>query len=132
MRLVFKLSEPAAITALQILSHLTAALAGLLVVFNAFPYLFRGVDPVLAFGVGLVLAVGGAIGAGACIRGVWWLERVALMLVGLGWVLLVPSVLAVPIFPMIKAFILLLLAVAFFDVCKRYRRIDWAYLDPTK
>ncbi|QOI67666.1 membrane protein [Arthrobacter phage Orcanus] len=128
-----RIAEPSAITALQILSHFTAASAGGLVIMGAFPYLFRGIiSPVMAFGVGLILAVGGAIGVASCWRGVWWLERVALMLVGLGWVLLVPSVLAIHLTGLVKSFLLLMLAVAVFDVAKRYRRIDWAYLDPTK
>ncbi|QGZ16913.1 hypothetical protein SEA_LITTLETOKYO_21 [Arthrobacter phage LittleTokyo] len=128
-----RLAEPSIITGLQVCSYLATGSAGVLVCAGAFPYLFWGVlSPLVAFAVGLVLAVGGAIGLVACVRGVWWLERVALLLVGLGWVLLVPSVVSVNLSLMVKVFILLLLAVAVFDVCKRYRRIDWAYLDPTR
>ncbi|AYN58778.1 hypothetical protein PBI_POLKA_21 [Arthrobacter phage Polka] len=128
-----RLAEPAVITALQILSYLVAAAAGLLVVVGAFPYLFRGVlSPAVAASVGVVLAGGALLGAGACWWGVWWLERVALLLVGLGWLLLVPSVVAMPMWWLVKLFMLLLLAGLILDVCKRYRRIDWAYLDPTK
>lgn len=127
-----RLSEPAVITAFQICSHFAAALAGALAVAGAFPYLLYGLPPVLTFAVGLVLVVGGLAGAAACLRGVWVVERIALMLVGLGWVSIVPSVLFVRLPGMVKLFILLLLAVAVFDVCKRYRHIDWAYLDPTK
>lgn len=130
--IIQRLAEPAVITALQIGSHLATAAAGGLVMFGAFPYLFRGISPLVAFSVGLVLMVGGLLGVAACWRGVWWLERVALVLVGLGWLLLVPSVLAVHLHVMFKAFIFIMLAVALFDVGKRYRRIDWAYLDPTK
>jgi len=132
MRVVLKLSEPAAITALQIFSHLLAAAAGVLVVFGAFPYLLQDLRPVLAFAVGLILFVGGVGGAVACLRGLWLVERPALLLVGLGWVLMVPSVCFVHLPGMVKVFILALLAVAVFDVAKRYRRIDWAYLDPSK
>lgn len=127
-----RLSEPAAITALQICSHLLAAFAGGMAIVGAFPYLLRGLPPVMTFGVGLILAAGGLGGAWACLRGVWWVERIALMLVGLGWLLIVPSVVWLRLPGLVKLFILLLLAVAVFDVCKRYRRIDWAYLDPTK
>ncbi|QGH74508.1 membrane protein [Arthrobacter phage Kuleana] len=127
-----RLAEPAAITALQIGSHFLAACAGALVILGAFPYLFSGISPAVAFCVGLVLMAGGVLGVGACYRGVWWVERVALVLVGLGWLLLVPSVVAVDLHVMFKAFIFIMLAVALFDVGKRYRRIDWAYLDPTK
>lgn len=131
--IVRHLEEPSWITGFQLVSHALACAAGILVVAGAFPFLFWGVlSPWGSALVGLVLAVGGALGVGACIGGTWWLERVALLLVALGWVLLVPSVLAVDMWPLVKAFILLLLAVAVIDVCKRYRRIDWAYLDPTK
>ncbi|WNM72807.1 membrane protein [Arthrobacter phage RedFox] len=128
-----RLAEPRWITLLQVLSYIVAAAAGSLVVAGAFPYLFRGVlSPVITAGVGLILGVGALIGVGACWGGVWWLERVALLLVGLGWVLLVPSVVSVHMWWLVKLFILLLLAGLLLDVCKRYRRIDWAYLDPTK
>lgn len=127
-----RLAEPAVITGLQIVSHFLAAAAGGLVVVGAFPYLFRGISPLVAFAVGVVLVVGGMIGVGSCWRGVWWLERVALLLVGLGWLLLVPSVVAVSLHIMLKLFIFIMLGVALLDVGKRYRRIDWAYLDPTK
>lgn len=128
-----RLSEPRWITGLQVLSYIVAAAAGALVVAGAFPYLFRGVlSPLIAASVGVVLGVGALIGVGACWGGVWWLERVALLLVGLGWLLLVPSVVSVGMWWLLKLFILLLLAGLLLDVCKRYRRIDWAYLDPTK
>lgn len=128
-----RIAEPRYITAFQIVTYMAAVAAGLLVVFAAFPFLFRGVlTPAVAVSVGLVLAVGGAIGVVACWRGVWWLERVALLLVALGWVLLVPSVMAAGLHYLVRTFILLLVVVAVVDCCKRYRRIDWAYLDPTK
>ncbi|QOP64919.1 hypothetical protein SEA_BRYNNIE_21 [Arthrobacter phage Brynnie] len=128
-----RLAEPSMITGLQVLSHFTAAAAGGLVILGAFPYLFRGIlPPFMAAGVGAVLAIGGLIGVVSCWRGTWWLERVALMLVGLGWILLIPSVVEVGVPGVIRLFMLLLLAGLVFDVAKRYRRIDWAYLDPTK
>lgn len=131
--IVGRLAEPRYITALQIVSYLAATAAGLLVVFGAFPYLFRGIlSPWVAAAVGVVLAGGGVVGVAACWRGVWWLERVALLMVGLGWLLLVPSVFAAGIHGLVRGFILLLLIVAVVDCAKRYRRIDWAYLDPTK
>lgn len=127
------LAEPRYITAFQIVSYCAAAAAGALVVFAAFPYLFVGVlSPLMAFAVGVVLAGGGVVGVVSCWRGVWWLERVALLLTGLGWALLVPSVLAAHLHPLVRAFIILLIGVAVVDCGKRYRRIDWAYLDPTK
>ena len=131
--IVGHLAEPRWITGLQMLSYLLAGAAGALVIVGALPFLFWGVLPPWgAFLVGLVLAIGGAIGIASCLRGVWWLERIALQMVGLGWVLLVPSVLSVHLWPLVKAFILLLLAIAVIDCAKRYRRIDWAYLYPTK
>lgn len=129
-----RLAEPAMITALQVGSYLASGAAGALVVLGALPYIFIGaVSPWVAFVVGLIQLIGSAIGAVSCYKGVWWLERVALLLVGLGWILMVPSVIAVDDLPdLVKTFIILLIAVAIFDIGKRYRRIDWAYLDPTK
>lgn len=131
--IVGRLAEPRYITALQIISYLAAGAAGALVVFAAFPFLFRGVlSPWMAVAVGVVLWAGGGIGVGSCLRGVWWLERVALLLVGLGWLLLLPSVFAAGMNSLIRGFVILLIVVAVVDCAKRYRRIDWAYLDPTK
>lgn len=128
-----RLAEPRYITGLQMLTYLLAAAAGTLVIVGAFPYVFHAMlSPAIAAAVGAILASGGLVGLVSCWRGVWWLERVALLLVGLGWLLLVPSVVAVHMWWMVKLFILLLLGVALIDVGKRYRRIDWAYLDPTK
>lgn len=129
-----RLAEPAVITALQVGSYIASGAAGSLVVFGALPYLFAGaVSPWVAFVVGMILGTGSIIGAISCFKGVWWLERVALLLVGLGWILLVPSVVTVNQFPLlVKTFVLLLIVIAVFDIGKRYRRIDWAYLDPTK
>jgi len=129
-----RLAEPAMITALQVGSYIASGAAGALVVFGALPYIFIGaVSPWIAFVIGTVLFLGSTVGAVSCFKGVWWLERVALLLVGLGWVLLVPSVVSVDRLPdLVKTFIVLLIAVAIFDIGKRYRRIDWAYLDPTK
>jgi hypothetical protein len=86
----------------------------------------------LTAGVASMLVIGGTVGAIACWRGVWWLERVTLMLCGLGWGLLYPSMIYGDLHPLVRLLILTMLALAIFDVVKRYRRIDWAYLDPSK
>lgn len=127
-----RLAEPAVITALQIGSYLAFGLVGSLVIFGSLPYISLSmVAPWVALFVGVVLALGAVIGAVSCLKGVWWLERVALLLSALGWLLLVPSVMTATD-GLLRTFILLLVSIAVFDICKRYRRIDWAYLDPTK
>lgn len=128
-----RLEEPAAITAAQIVVYLVAFAAGLVAIAGGFPYLLGWyLEAWVTACVGLVLATGGVLGAVACKGGVWWLERIALLLVGLGWVLVLPSLAWVRLSPTVKFFILLLLITAVLDVYKRYRRIDWAYLDPSK
>ncbi|MHA7292631.1 hypothetical protein [Arthrobacter sp. HLT1-21] len=119
-------------TAVQILTFLAASAAGVTAVLGGFPYFLQMAIGQLAVGVGAILAIGGLIGAASCLRGIWWLERVALLLVGLGWALFVPSLMYVPLRMPLKVFLLLLVFIALFDIFKRYRRIDWAYLDPTK
>ncbi|WP_104116974.1 hypothetical protein [Arthrobacter sp. B1805] len=119
-------------TAAQVGTFLFAAAAGIVAVAGGFPFLLTEALGPVAILVGGILGVGGAIGAFACLRGLWWLERIALLLVGLGWALLVPSLLYVPLRALLRGFFLILVAIALLDIYKRYRRIDWAYLDPTK
>lgn len=116
-------------------SNLIALIAGILTLSGSFPALIQGtVGPIIGIIVGTILAVGGVIGTGATLAGAWWLERIALQLAGLGWGLIVPASVT---FAMgggspIRWLILLLLLTCILDVFKRYRRIDWAYLDPTR
>jgi hypothetical protein len=127
--------EPRAINAAQILAYIAAGAAGLLAALGGIPTLLTGtIGPVMSVAVGVVLCVGGAIGSVAVISGHWWLERVALMIVGLGWVLLLPAALYYASLGRSSAvwLIVALVVTALSDIFKRYRRIDWAYLDPTR
>lgn len=131
-RIWHRLEEPQAMTAVQILTFLAASAAGVTVVFGGFPYFLEEAIGPLALGVASILIVGGLVGAFSCLRGIWWLERIALLLVGLGWFLFIPSLMYVPLRMPLKVFMIILVCIALFDIFKRYRRIDWAYLDPTK
>jgi hypothetical protein len=88
----------------------------------------------MSVAVGAFLVVGGALGAAAVLSGHWWLERVALMVVGLGWVMVLPAALAFAWSGRSSAvwLVVALVITALSDIFKRFRRIDWAYLDPTK
>jgi hypothetical protein len=128
--------EPSVINAAQIVGNLLACFCGIMAMAGGFPTLVTGqIGPVLAVAVGAVLTLGGGIGAITVAMGVWWLERVALLIVGLGWFLLLPATLSFAFGGRATGQIWLvvaLLVAALCDTFKRYRRIDWAYLDPTR
>lgn len=127
--------EPATINAAQVVTNLAAASAGMLAAVGGLPTLVTGtIGPVLAVTVGTVLVVGGVLGAITVLLGMWWLERVALLIVGLGWVMLLPASLTVAMSGRGYAvwLVVALITAALGDVFKRYRRIAWAYLDPAK
>jgi hypothetical protein len=128
--------EPAIINAAQVFTNFAAAVSGLLAALGAAPTIITGqIGPVLAVGVGGILVLGGLLGAATVLMGMWWLERVALLIVGLGWVMLLPATLGFALAGRGTGTIWIIVALIFAaigDVFKRYRRIDWAYLDPTK
>lgn len=127
--------EPAVINAAQVIGNLLAALCGGMAMAGGFPTIVTGtIGPILAVGVGGVLLVGGLLGAITVLLGMWWLERVALLIVGLGWFLLLPAALTYANQSRNGQIwlVVALLVAALCDVFKRYRRIDWAYLDPTR
>jgi hypothetical protein len=133
---VIMFREPAIINAAQVITNTLAAAAGLLAAIGASPNLITGqIGPILAVGVGAILIFGGVLGAITVLLGMWWLERVALLIVGLGWVCLLPATLTFAFQGRGTGTIWIIVALIFAaigDVFKRYRRIDWAYLDPTK
>jgi hypothetical protein len=110
--------------------------AGLLAAVGSAPVFLTGsIGPLLSVLVGGVLVVGGIVGAVAVVAGHWWLERVALLVVGLGWVMLLPAALFFAVAGRGSSGIWLVVALvitALSDVFKRYKRVDWAYLDPTR
>lgn len=126
--------EPAILNAAQVIGNLAAAAAGALAALGGLPTLVTGtLGPVLGVGVGSVLVLGGVLGAITVLYGMWWLERVALLIMGLGWVLLLPASLTVATRGSTAVWLVVaLIFTALGDVFKRYRRIDWAYLDPAK
>jgi hypothetical protein len=130
------LHEPAAINAAQFLANVAAAGSGLLAMMGGMPNVLTAqIGPVLAVLVGSILLIGGTLGALAVITGAWWLERISLLIVAVGWVSLLPAAISFANRPQSTGTIWLIVAllfVALSDIFKRYRRIDWAYLDPTR
>jgi hypothetical protein len=130
------LREPSAINAAQILQYTVAVFAGTMAAFGVASPVFmtNTIGPKLILAVGIVLAVGGLTGATAVITGMWWLERIALFIVGTGWIMLLPAAVFFAATGSNSAIWLVMVLVvwALCDVFKRYRRIDWAYLDPSK
>jgi hypothetical protein len=119
----------------QVATNVAAAAAGLLAALGGSPTLITGqIGPVLSVAVGGVLLVGGTLGTVTVLIGNWWLERVALLVVGLGWVLLLPASLGFAMSGRSSGvwLVVALIFAALGDVFKRYRRIDWAYLDPAR
>jgi hypothetical protein len=134
-KLAHVLHEPAAINAAQFLANLAAAGSGALAAAGGLPTLVTAqVGPLMAVLVGSILLVGGTLGALAVLSGTWWLERISLLIVAVGWIALLPAVLSRAGSGGTSAIwlVVALLAVALADIFKRYRRIDWAYLDPTR
>lgn len=123
------------INAAQVVGNLSAAGAGALAAVGGLPTLVTGaIGPMLSVGVGSLLVLGGILGTVTVILGNWWLERVALLIVGLGWTLLLPACFAA-VFGRGSYAVWLVIALIFAalaDIFKRYRRIDWAYLDPAR
>jgi hypothetical protein len=127
--------EPQAITVAQVITNVAAASAGCLAAIGAGPQFLTGqVGPVLSVIVGLTLVFGGVLGSVTVLFGNWWLERVGLLILALGWAMLLPACIGAVLSnrsPGIWLVIALIFA-ALGDVYKRYQRIQWAYLDPAK
>jgi hypothetical protein len=131
------LREPSAINAAQIIAYLIAAGSGLMAVIGAVlpQFMTSTIGPTVITAVGATLILGGIIGALSVARGLWWLERIALLIVGFGWAMLLPpAIFYAATRPQTSAIwlVVALVVTALCDVFKRYRRIDWAYLDPAK
>lgn len=133
---ILAIRDPVGLNAAQIIGNTAAAAAGLLSAIGGLPTLVTGtIGPVLAVGVGGLLVVGGALGTVTVLLGVWWLERVALLIMGLGWFLLLPATFTAILSGRTTSAVWLvvaLIATALADVFKRYKRIQWAYLDPAR
>jgi hypothetical protein len=127
--------EPRVINAAQVVTNLAAAAAGLLAAVGGSPTLITGqIGPVLSVMVGMTLVIGGVLGSVTVLLGNWWLERVALAIVGLGWVMILPAAVGLAMTGRSPGvwLVIALISAALGDVFKRFRRIDWAYLDPAR
>jgi hypothetical protein len=129
--------EPAVINGAQVVTNLSAAAAGLLAALGGSPTLLTGqIGPVLSVAVGLVLVIGGVLGTVTVLLGNWWLERVALLVMALGWVMILPACMGVVFSGRPNTsgvwLVVALIFAALGDTFKRYTRIKWAYLDPVK
>lgn len=135
-RAVRMISEPRAINTAQIILYAIAAAAGLAAAVGALNPLFASatVGPWIIITVGVILSIGGITGGYAVIAGLWWVERIALIVLGVSWIMLLPAALFFAFTTHNSAIwlVIALLATAVLSLFIRYRRIDWAYLDPTR
>ena len=136
-RFVGYFKEPAFINALQAMCYLFAGFCGFLAASGGVPHVITfQLGSVLSVIVGGMLMVGGLLGAWAVYRGLWGVEQISIWITGLGYgALLIPTIGFALLGKAQTPTIWLIVAlefVAIIDSMKRYRRIDWAYLDPTK
>ena len=135
-RAVKLISEPRGINVAQIILYGIAAVAGVATAVGAVNPQFTSttVGPWIIVVVGAVLTAGGLLGAVAVLAGMWWLERIALIIVAAGWAMLLPAAIYFAFSTHNSAIwlIIALIGGVLCDAYKRYRRIDWAYLDPTR
>lgn len=128
--------EPSAINTAQMLIYIIAAGAGLMAALGVVSpaFMTSTIGPVVIATVGYTLTVAGITGAIAVLRGLWWLECIALMVMGLGWVMLLPPAVYYAFTTHTSAIwlIVALVVTALLSAFIRFRRIDWAYLDPSK
>jgi hypothetical protein len=129
--------EPKAINAAQFVTYAAAAISGAVAAWGGLPIIVTGqIGPILAASVGSVLLIGGVLGAFAVLFGNWWLERVALLITGVGWLMLMPATFSFAFSGKASSYtiwlIIALLFAALGDIVKRYLRIQWAYLDPQR
>jgi len=129
--------EPWFINFLQIVGYVLAVACGLLAALGGIPNIITfQLGTFLSVVVGSVLAAAGAAGAFSVIKGYWGLEQVALWAQGLGYLALLIPTFAYALAPgRTNSTLWLIVALevqAITATAIRYRRIDWAYLDPTK
>jgi len=135
-RAVRMISEPRAINIAQIILYAIAATAGLAAAVGALNPLFTSttVGSWIIVTVGVILSIGGFSGGYAVIAGLWWVERISLIILGVSWIMLLPAALFFAFSTHNSAIwlVIALLCTAVLSLFIRYRRIDWAYLDPTR
>jgi hypothetical protein len=130
------ISEPRGINVAQIILYTIGAVSGAAAVAGAISPAFTSttVGPWVIILSGCFLTVGGVTGTVAVVTGMWWLECVALVACGIGWFVLLPAAVTYALTTHNSAIwlVVALLSAVLCDAYKRYRRIDWAYLDPTR
>jgi len=135
-RIAGYLREPWFINFLQIVGYVLAVGCGLLAALGGLPNIITGqIGPVLSVVVGGVMVASGSVGAWSVYKGWWGLEQVVLWTTGLGYLGLLIPTFAYAIMPGRSSTLWLIVALevqAILAVMIRYRRIDWAYLDPAK
>lgn len=130
--------QPRVINGVQIVAYMVASVAGLLAALGGIPAIVTGtIGPIMAVAVGAMLFLGGYLGVQSVVCGAWWLERIALWTTGVGYGILLFATLWFALFGgrSITATIWLIVILEVQAICAnivRYRRIDWAYLDPTR
>lgn len=129
------LHQPRSITAFHMLAYLVVGLGGVTALLNP-PNSIQGeLGPFLAYAWALGLTFGGLLGLISVPRGLWWIERPALIILGTGAVFYLITVLALQLsstqggnrYPQAAILIYVLCHIAI-----RWLRIRYAALDPTK
>lgn len=122
-----RIHEPQQVTAAWLVQHTLAFVIGAW--FMADPP--GGVW--VGFSVGLIAAIGAATAGVACYAGQWWLERVGLIAIALGYFL---TLLAIFLMPGLDVFFKTLASIsvaqAIAALWARWGTISWAYLDPMR
>jgi len=136
-RLSHYFKAPWFINFLQVVGYTLAVGCGLLAALGGLPNIVTGqIGPVLSVIVGCLLMIGGLTGAWSVWRGLWGLEQVAIWITALGYIALLIPTFAFAVIPgRTTSTIWLIVALevqAILSSAIRYRRIDWAYLDPAK
>jgi hypothetical protein len=136
-RLTHFIREPWFINLLQVIGYILGIACGLLSALGGLPNIVTfQLGSFLAVTVGSVLTIAGLLASYSLIKGYWGLEQAALWAFGVGYVaLLIPTVVYAVSPARNSATLWLIVALeiqAIIATMIRYRRIDWAYLDPAK
>jgi len=137
MKFIGYFKEPAFVNALQTAGYCVAIAGGFLAATGGLPHIVTGqIGSVLATVIGSFLMVGGLAGAYAVYRGQWALEQAVIWIVGIQYFALFLATLTFALAGKSQTstiwLVVVLEVLAIIDCAKRYRRIDWAYLDPAK